>query len=198
MAHTRGWRDQLRKHHLPHWKWHPLCPGFNLSKQKCNEADVFQIILILSQLDKKDNMERNRSDLITTCLFTNNHMQITYQQPLTATKHKTKYTYVQYQLQEIKLDNKVMFYHDTNIRLTHWGRVMHICISNLTIIGSDNGLSPGRRQAIIWTNDVILWIRPLGTNFSEILIEFLTFDSRKCVWMCRLQNGDHFVSASMC
>ena len=32
----------------------------------------------------------------------------------------------------------------------------HICVSKLTIIGSDNGLSPGRRQAIIWTNDNIL------------------------------------------
>ena len=27
----------------------------------------------------------------------------------------------------------------------HWGRVTHICVSKLTIIGSDNGLSPGRR-----------------------------------------------------
>ena len=33
--------------------------------------------------------------------------------------------------------------------LTHWGRVTHICVSKLTIIGPDNGLSPGRRQAII-------------------------------------------------
>ena len=24
---------------------------------------------------------------------------------------------------------------------------------DLTVVGSDNGLSPGRRQAIIWTND---------------------------------------------
>ena len=40
--------------------------------------------------------------------------------------------------------------------LTHWGRVAHICVSNLTIIGSDNGLWPGRRQAIIWTSDGIL------------------------------------------
>ena len=55
--------------------------------------------------------------------------------------------------------------------LTHWGRVTHICNSNLTIIGSDNGLSPDRRQAIIWTNAGILLIGPLGTNFSEILIE---------------------------
>ena len=36
--------------------------------------------------------------------------------------------------------------------LTHWGRVTHICVGKLTIIGSDNGLAPGRRQAIIWTN----------------------------------------------
>ena len=56
-------------------------------------------------------------------------------------------------------------------RLTHWGRVTHICISKQTIIGSDNGLSPGRHQAIIWTNAGILLIGTLGTNFSEILIE---------------------------
>ena len=53
--------------------------------------------------------------------------------------------------------------------LTHWGRVTHICVGKLTIIGSDNGLSPGRRQAIIWTNAGILLIRTLGTNFSDIL-----------------------------
>ena len=35
--------------------------------------------------------------------------------------------------------------------LTHWGRVTLICVSGLTIPGSDNGLSPGRPQAIIWT-----------------------------------------------
>ena len=47
----------------------------------------------------------------------------------------------------------------------------HICVSKLTIIGSDNGLSPGRRQAIIWTNAEILLIQTLGTNLSEILGE---------------------------
>ena len=52
--------------------------------------------------------------------------------------------------------------------LTHWGRVTHICVRKLTIIGSENGLSPDRRQAIIWTNAGILLIGPLGTNFSEI------------------------------
>ena len=58
--------------------------------------------------------------------------------------------------------------------LTHWGRVTHICFNKLTIIGSDNGLSPGRRQAIIWTNAGILLIRTLGTYFNEILIEIHT------------------------
>ena len=58
--------------------------------------------------------------------------------------------------------------------LTHWGRVTHICVGKLTIIGSDNSLSPGRRQAIIWSNAGILLIGPLGTNLSEILIEIPT------------------------
>ena len=57
------------------------------------------------------------------------------------------------------------------LQLTHWGRVTHICVNKLTIIGSDNSLSPGRRQAIIWTNARILLIGPLGTNISEILIK---------------------------
>ena len=55
--------------------------------------------------------------------------------------------------------------------LTPWGRVTHIRVSKLSIIGSDNGLSPGRRQAIICTNAGIFLIRTLGTNFSEILGE---------------------------
>ena len=63
--------------------------------------------------------------------------------------------------------------------LTHWGRVTHICIAYLTIIASDNGLSPSRRQSIIWTNAEILLIRPLGTNVSEMLIEIHTFSFKK-------------------
>ena len=63
--------------------------------------------------------------------------------------------------------------------LTHWGRVTHICVGKLIIIGSDNGLSPGRRQAIIWTNAGILLIGPLWTNFSDIFIEIQTFSLKK-------------------
>ena len=63
--------------------------------------------------------------------------------------------------------------------LTHWGRVTHICVNKLTIIGSDNDLSPGRRQAIIWTNAGILLIGPLETNFSDISIEIHIFWFKK-------------------
>ena len=55
----------------------------------------------------------------------------------------------------------------------------HICVSKLTIIGSYNGLLPGRRQATIWTNDGKLLIQTLGTNFSEILSEIHTFSFKK-------------------
>ena len=57
--------------------------------------------------------------------------------------------------------------------------VTHICVSELAIIVSDNGLSPSRRQAIIWTNAGILLIGPLGTNFSDIAIEIDIFSFKK-------------------
>ena len=63
--------------------------------------------------------------------------------------------------------------------LTHWGQVTHICVSNLTITVSDNGLSPGRYQAIIWTNAGISLIGPRWTNFGEILIDIQTFSFKK-------------------
>ena len=49
------------------------------------------------------------------------------------------------------------------MRLTHnlsW--VTHICVSKLTIIASDNGLSTGRRQAIIRTN--------VGWNVANLIL----------------------------
>ena len=52
--------------------------------------------------------------------------------------------------------------------LIHWVRVTHICVSDLTITGSDNGLSPGRCQAIILINAGKLLIGPLETNVSDI------------------------------
>ena len=69
--------------------------------------------------------------------------------------------------------------HSSFSMLTHWGRVTHIWVGKLTIIDSDNGLLPGRHQAIIWTNAGILLIGPLGTNLNEILIEIVTFPFMK-------------------
>ena len=62
---------------------------------------------------------------------------------------------------------------------THWGRVTHICVGKITIIASDNGLSPERRQAIIWTNAGLLSIGTLRTYFSEILIKIQQFSLKK-------------------
>ena len=54
-----------------------------------------------------------------------------------------------------------------------------VCVGKSTIIASDNGLSPDRRQAIIWTNAGILLIRSLGTNFSDFLSEIRAFSFKK-------------------
>ena len=54
-----------------------------------------------------------------------------------------------------------------------------IYVGKLTIIGSENGLSPERRQAIIWTNAGTLLIGPLGTNSSQIVIGIQTFLFKK-------------------
>ena len=51
----------------------------------------------------------------------------------------------------------------------HLGQVTHFCVGNLTIIGLDNGLSPGRRQAIIGANDEILLIGPVKTKRLKAL-----------------------------
>ena len=65
--------------------------------------------------------------------------------------------------------------------LTHWGRVTHIRISNVTIIGSDNGLSPGRCQAIIWTKyeNIVYWTfrNKLQWNLNWDSYIFIQYDA---------------------
>ena len=89
-------------------------------------------------------------------------------------------------------------YLESYLFLTHWGKVTHICVGNLTIIGSDNGLSPSHHGAIIWSNAEIILTGPLGKIFSEILIEIHTFSFKKCIWKYCLVNGSHSVSTSVC
>ena len=67
--------------------------------------------------------------------------------------------------------------------LTYLNRVTHICVSKLTIIGSDNGLASARRR---W-NIVFTSIGPLGTNSSEILIEIRTF------WLKKIHFNENVV-----
>ena len=63
--------------------------------------------------------------------------------------------------------------------LTHCGRVTHISVGKLVIIGSDNGLSPDRRQAIIGTNVRLLSIRLLRKYFNENSIKIQQFSLKK-------------------
>ena len=60
--------------------------------------------------------------------------------------------------------------------LTHWHLQASVQHTN---IGSDNGLSPVRRQAIIWTNAAILSIRPQETYFIEILFKIQKFSFKR-------------------
>ena len=63
--------------------------------------------------------------------------------------------------------------------LIHWGKETHICIGNLTTIGSDDGLSPCQSHVIIWNNAGILLIEPLGTKFNEIWSDIHAFSFKK-------------------
>ena len=87
-------------------------------------------------------------------------------------------------------------------QLIDWGRMTHACVSKLTIIGSYNGLSLARRQAIIWTSVGILLICPLGTNvrhsyFFKINglenIEILVILSRPQCLKSRFDKGANLV-----
>ena len=89
-------------------------------------------------------------------------------------------------------------------QLIHWGRVTQICVSKLTIIGSDNGLSPGWRHAIILINAEILLIEPWWKNqWSiyrnwDIFIQENAFENvlwKMAAILSRLQGVKLFVSS---
>ena len=61
----------------------------------------------------------------------------------------------------------------------------YICVSKLAIIGSDNGLLPGRRQVINWISVGILFIGPSGINCNfnrnvHIFIQENAFENVVC------------------
>ena len=59
---------------------------------------------------------------------------------------------------------------------------------NRTSIGSEDGLSPIKRQAIIWNNAGISLIGPMETNFNETKFIHLF---KKIHLKCCLENGIH-------
>ena len=65
---------------------------------------------------------------------------------------------------------------------------------NYAIFGSDTVW----RQAVIWTNAGLLSKGPLGTNWTQILIEINSFSLKKMHLKSHMQDGGHFVLASMC
>ena len=77
---------------------------------------------------------------------------------------------------------------------------VYICICNLSTIGSNNGLLSGQHQAIIrpkcW--NIVNWTLRNKLQWNPNRNKFIHFHSRKCIWKCHLENGGHFVSASMC
>ena len=72
--------------------------------------------------------------------------------------------------------------------LTHWSRVMHICISELTIIVSDNGWLPGWCQAIIWTNAGIFFIEELVQNSDGCCFDSACHQGPNITLRCHLTS----------
>ena len=75
--------------------------------------------------------------------------------------------------------------------LTNWGRVTHIGVCKITTVGSDNGLSPGRGQAVIWTIAGVLlnrsklqWnLKPNSIIFIQCVISFRTCDRYSTIYV---------------
>ena len=115
-------------------------------------CDKFSFLSIISDQGKKGFLETSFLKPLSKLNLTT-HLRLLWDRPTSLHLWNT--------------NKNGMNYHGNNRHtLTHWGRVMHMCINKLTIIGSEIGLSPGRRQ---WTNDGILLIGTLGTKFNEIL-----------------------------
>ena len=70
-------------------------------------------------------------------------------------------------------------------------------LTKSAIIGSNNGVSPVRRQAINSTNADSLAIGPLGI-FMKFESRYNSFRWRKYIKKCCLLIVGHYVSASMC
>ena len=80
----------------------------------------------------------------------------------------------------------------------HWSRETRICVSTLNIVGSDNSLSHGRRQAIIWTNAGILLTVPWGQNWTAALNAFANSTAIKIHISIKVQLYTQLVESRKC
>ena len=158
--------------------WHWLCGPFSSIKKDFNHVYYFSVSLQCRKITEKEVLlyflfpevnsmwqginlylmcvDWSQYCIILDCLLIWTKRNIFLKYTVTETLPRTSYLCISY------------------------GRVMHICISKLTITGSDNGLTPGRHQAIIWIHAGLLWTGPLGINFSEILTKTKNNFIKKC------------------
>ena len=111
---------------------------------------------------------------ITNSIYSYDYIHLTLN---LETQMKWLFTYIKGIITYSVCNNQL--YYLSIVYLNHWGRVTHICVSKINTIGSDNGLSPGRCQAIIWINPGILLMRTLGTNLNEVVSKIHTFSFKK-------------------
>ena len=81
------------------------------------------------------------------------------------------------------------------LKLTHWSRVTHICVSKLTISQIMACRLVGTKPL---SKPIMVYCYLNWTPGSGIQWNLMHFHSRKSILKCRLGNGVHFDSASMC
>ena len=82
--------------------------------------------------------------------------------------------------------------------LTHWGRVTHICAGKLIIIGSDKACRLIGAKPLSEPMLDCCQLDPCEHISMKIYSKYSNFHWRICTWKCRLRNGAHLVSASVC
>ena len=183
-----GWCRQATSHYLSQWGPRSLASyGINELNQRLAGRDCFRYWLeaiAWANVDPDDTAPPDHNELMQRMVGIMNIISLCVElfQSSWYLKQWMKYWWPR-------------FTHDTGVMycyLTHWGRVTHTCIDNPSINGSDNGLLSSRRKDIIWTNDRILLIGSLETNFSEILIEIHTFSFKKMYLKISSGNTGHF------